>query len=126
MHSENDNFIRKTIRGFYFAGRGIVFFLKAPSNAWIHILAACFACGSGFYFCISRWEWCAVVVAIGGVLVAEMFNTAVELLVDLVSPGFNEKAGRIKDIAAGAVLVASIGAAMIGAVVFIPKLLLLL
>lgn len=91
-------------------------------NFKIH-LAAILAVGfTGWYVHLSPAEWTSIVMAIGLVLVAELLNTAVELLVDLVSPGFNAQAGKVKDIAAGAVLVAAILSVVVGAIIFIPKL----
>jgi diacylglycerol kinase len=62
----------------------------------------------------------------GGVITAELFNTAIEKLVDLVSPDYNRQAGFIKDVAAGAVLVSAIIAALVGLFIFIPKLIALM
>jgi diacylglycerol kinase len=67
-------------------------------------------------------EWCALVSAIALVWAAEALNTAVELLTDLVQPERHPLAGRAKDAAAAGVLLASIGAAVIGALVFLPRL----
>jgi diacylglycerol kinase (ATP) len=71
---------------------------------------------------LSALEWCAVVLAIGAVWTAEAFNTALEALVDLASPENHPLAARAKDVAAGAVLCASISAVVVGAIVFLPKL----
>lgn len=77
---------------------------------------------AGFYFEISLMEWGLITFAVGIVLVSELMNTAVEYLVDLIEPEINEKAGLIKDIAAGAVLLAAGTALVIGLIVFIPKI----
>jgi diacylglycerol kinase (ATP) len=63
-----------------------------------------------------------VIISIGLVFAAEAFNTAIELLVDKISPDYDEKAGLIKDVAAGAVLFTAIAAAAVGIIVFVPKL----
>ncbi len=76
----------------------------------------------GFALKLATWEWCAVVLTIALVWSAECFNTAMEGMVDLVSPERRPLAGRIKDLAAGAVLAAAIGAAAVGAIIFAPKL----
>jgi len=80
----------------------------------------------GFILHISSLEWLIIVLVIAGVFASEFFNSAIESLVDLCSPEFNEKAGRIKDIAAGAVLVTALGALVAGLIIFIPKLVALL
>ena len=67
-------------------------------------------------------EWCIVVICFGVVLAAEGFNTAIERLVDLVSPEFHPVAGDVKDVAAGAVLICAIAAAIIGCIIFVPYL----
>jgi diacylglycerol kinase (ATP) len=78
--------------------------------------------GAGFFFGLSRGEWCAVIGAIGLVWTSEGLNTAIEAVVDLVSPEYHELAGRAKDLAAGAVFCASIAAAIIGLLIFWPRI----
>ena len=80
------------------------------------------AVAAGFWFGISRGEWCAVIAAIGLVWTAEGLNTALEAVVDLVSPDQHPLAGRAKDVAAGAVLCAAISALVIGLLIFGPRL----
>jgi diacylglycerol kinase (ATP) len=117
-----DNYFLRTMKSFGYATKGILFFFSKPSNAWIHLGMALLACLAGYCFRISQPEWIAVIFAIAIVVVSEMLNTAIELLTDLVSPEHNELAGKLKDVAAGAVLVASIAAAIVGAVIFLPKI----
>jgi len=80
----------------------------------------------GSYFEVSRVEWLFLLLSIAAVLAAETFNTALEEITDLVSPQRNERAGRAKDLAAAAVLIISISAALIGIIIFLPKVLNLL
>ena len=75
---------------------------------------------AGIVLGITRTEWIMVVMCIGTVIAAELFNTAIEKLVDLVSPVRHPVAGRVKDIAAGAVLICAVAAAIIGLIIFIP------
>jgi diacylglycerol kinase (ATP) len=75
---------------------------------------------TGLHFGINPTEWCIVVLCFGMVLAAEGFNTAIERLVDLVSPDYHPIAGDVKDVAAGAVLICAIATATIGAIIFIP------
>lgn len=77
---------------------------------------------AGFGFGITRGEWTAIVICIGLVIAAELFNSAIERLVDLVSPQRHPVAGQVKDIAAGAVLVCALAAIVVGLIVFIPYL----
>jgi diacylglycerol kinase len=103
---------------FVHAGRGILVFLKTTPNAWIQLSALLLATIFGFYFNITHIEWMMVVFAAGIVLVAEAFNTAIEIDINLTSPGYHPYARDTKDVAAGAVLMASIMALVIGILVF--------
>lgn len=116
----------RLIRSFRYAIRGVVMMLALQANARIHALATVVVVALGFFFGLERWEWCAVTGAIGLVWAAEGFNTAVEALTDLVSPGEHSLAGRAKDVAAGAVLCAAMAAVVIGLIVFLPRLISLL
>lgn len=106
---------------FGFAARGIVGSLRRERNIKIMLLAAALAVGAGFFFGLSGAEWTVVVLCCGLVLSAELFNTAVETVVDLVSPNYHELAGRAKDVAAGAVLTLSFATMVVGLVIFFPK-----
>jgi diacylglycerol kinase len=110
------------IKSFGNAFRGIFFAFKTQHNIWIHSLAIVVVVITGFIFKLDVMEWGLVVLAIGLVLAAEMINTAMEWLMDLVSPDYSEKAGLIKDAAAGAVLVAAVISVIIGIIVFLPKI----
>jgi diacylglycerol kinase (ATP) len=116
----------RLIRSFGYAFRGIATMLATQANARIHAAATVAVIVAGAGLKISPLEWCAVVLAIGLVWAAEGFNTAIEALVDLASPEIHPLAGRAKDVAAGAVLCAAIAAAIVGAVIFVPKVLHLL
>ncbi len=112
----------RLLRSFACAFRGVGMMLATQANARIHALATLLVLGLGVLVRLERWEWCAVIFAIGLVWTVEGLNTAIETLIDLISPGANPLAGRAKDIAAGAVLCSAIGAAVIGAIVFLPRL----
>jgi diacylglycerol kinase (ATP) len=77
----------------------------------------------GFVLQIERWEWCAILISCGVVWAAELLNTAIERLADRVSMEREEAIRAVKDAAAGAVLAASLAAAAVGAVIFLPRLL---
>jgi diacylglycerol kinase (ATP) len=89
-------------------------------NAWIHAAATVLALGAGIILGISPHDWRWIAVAILAVWSAEAFNTAVEKTCDLLSPGVDERVRIAKDAAAGAVLLVSIGAAVIGLLTFWP------
>lgn len=109
-------------RSFRYAFRGIGKLLRTQHNFIIHIAAALLATGLGFWLKISAGEWCLLVLCIGLVFAAEAFNTAIEWLTDMVSPGIHPKAGNIKDVAAAAVLFVSAASALVGILIFVPKL----
>jgi len=87
-----------------------------------HILATALVLIAGYFFEISINEWLWICSAIFMVIITETFNTAIEHLVNLVSPKFNPLAGKVKDLSAGAVLLAALYALVIASLVFIPKL----
>ncbi len=116
------NSLLKTARSFTYAFKGIYLVIRFENNTRIHLFASIIALLLGVLVELSAIEWALILMQIGLVWAAEIFNTALEKLVDLVSPGFNPKAGAIKDIAAGAVLVVSIMALAVGILVFGNKL----
>lgn len=96
--------------------------IKSQHNFRIHLVAAIVAVAGAFFFDISSLEWLAVIFAIGLVFSSEIINTAIEELVDFVSPETHPQAARIKDLAAGAVLACAFTAAIIGLIIFLPKI----
>lgn len=107
-------------RSFSNALRGLVVFLKTTPNAWIQIIILIIACFLGCYYDISRFDWLIIVISGGAVLAAETFNTAIEIDINLTSPNQHPYARDTKDVAAGAVLITSITAAIIGLIIFLP------
>lgn len=113
----------KAVRSFGFAFRGITALVRSENNARIHLVATLMAVGLGFFLAISALEWAVIGLAIALVWAAEAVNTALERLVDLVSPNYDPRAGDVKDLAAAAVFFLSAGAFLAGVVIFLPKLL---
>jgi len=103
------------------AMRGVGFMFSELSIRFLAAASVLTIC-AGAYFSITRLEWCAVMLALALVWAAEGLNSALERLTDLVSPGFHPLAGKAKDIAAGAVLLASVGAFLVGLFIFLPHL----
>lgn len=114
--------LRRRVRSFKFAFRGISKLVSEEHNAWIHCFAAFITVIAGLYFQLSAMEWVAVTFAIGSVLAAEAFNTAIESLSDFASPVYQEAIKHTKDLAAGAVLLVAIAAAIVGLLIFVPKI----
>lgn len=111
---------------FKFAFRGIILLFKNEHNSWIHLFLSILAIGLGFYFEISKLEWIGVIVSIGIVLAAEIFNTAIEQIANFIQPNQDGKIAQIKDLAAGGVLITAITAFVVGLIIFLPKIITLL
>jgi diacylglycerol kinase (ATP) len=114
--------IRSRIKSFRFAMDGIASFFHREHNAWLHFIATLAVLILCTLVKVTKTELLALVFAIGFVWVSEMFNTCIERVMDFVSVQQHPEIKFIKDLAAGAVLVAAITALAVGAVVFIPKL----
>jgi diacylglycerol kinase (ATP) len=117
--------VKRLIRSFGYAVSGIRQVVCQEQNARIHLLVALCTVIAGCCFRISAVEWMAIVLAIGGVMAAETFNTSIEALSDTVSPEHSENIKRVKDFAAGAVLIVALAAAAVGLTVFLPKIMVL-
>ena len=109
-------------RAFSCAGDGLVFAVRTQRNMKIHLAVAAVAVILGVLLRIDVASWIAIVLCIAAVFAAECFNTALESVVDLVSPGYHELARRAKDCAAAAVLVFALAAVAVAALVFVPRL----
>ncbi len=107
--------------GFRYAWNGIAGALKKEHNLKVHLIAAIFVVLAGFGLKVSLTEWLFLIVAIMAVLVAELFNTAIEALGDVVSTNQDPNIGFAKDAAAGAVLITAIFSAITGLIIFSPK-----
>jgi diacylglycerol kinase (ATP) len=110
------------LQSFRYAGSGIAFMLRTQHNAWIHLCVTVAVCLSGWWFKLSGADWRWLTVAIVLVWVAETMNTAFEYLCDVVSPEFHVSVAKAKDIAAGAVMICSGGAVVLGLLTFWPYL----
>lgn len=95
---------------------------RSQPNARIHFLATILVVSAGFYFGISKVEWILIVMCVAAVLSLEALNTAIEYLTDLISPEHQPLAGRAKDVAAAAVLLAAIGAVVVALLIFFPRI----
>ena len=113
---------KKIINSFKYAIEGLVSSFKTERNMKIHIMAMIIVIALGIFMKLNKIEWCIITIAIVMVISAELFNTAIETVVDMVSPQKNPQAKLVKDIAAAAVLVLAIGAAVIGIIIFGSKI----
>jgi len=112
----------KFIAGFKHAFSGLWYALRTQLNARVHVTIAILAILLGVVLHISAIEFALVIVAITGVFIAEMFNTVIELCIDLASPDYHPLAKIAKDVAAGAVLLSAMLSIVIGLFVFVPHL----
>jgi diacylglycerol kinase len=110
--------LKEFLKSFGYAIQGMFASFREQRNLKVQILVALITIGAGFFFGITPTEWCFILLTIGLVIGLEMVNTAIEGLVDLVTTERKPLAGKIKDIAAGAVLFASVIAIVVGVVVF--------
>ncbi len=113
----------KFLKSFTYSFSGIVYAFKHEQNFRLHLISLVLVLLAGWYFNLTANEWLWITAAAGIVITAELFNTALEVLVDLVSPDVHQKAKIVKDVAAAAVVVAAILALVIGLIIFVPKLL---
>lgn len=115
--------IAARLKSFRYALAGIGFMLRTQHNAWLHLAATAAVLTAGVALKVSAEDWRWLIAAIVLVWVAEAMNTAFEHLCDVVSPEFHVSVQRSKDVAAGAVLICSIGAAVLGVLTLAPYVL---
>ncbi len=113
-------------RSFKHAFRGLSIILKTQHNFWIQIVVAITMIALGIFFSITSTEWVILILTMANVLVAEAFNTALEIDIDLTSPTYHPYAKDTKDVAAGAVLIMIVAASIVGLVIFLPRIVSLL
>ncbi len=114
--------IRGRLRSFYYAGIGLGQFFRQEHNARIHLAAAIVVAILGWWLKVSHMEAIALTIVVGLVWVTEILNTCIEKAMDMITLERHPQIKIIKDLAAGAVLVAAITAAVVGAIIFIPKI----
>ncbi|WP_028374782.1 diacylglycerol kinase family protein [Leeuwenhoekiella sp. MAR_2009_132] len=123
MNKAEDNFIVNRLKAFKYAFKGAWLLIRKEPSIKVQFTCAIIVTLLGFILDISATEWVVQLLAIGLVLAVEGLNTAVEKIADFIHPEYHEKIGDIKDVAAGAVTFAALIAAIIGLIIYIPKLL---
>jgi diacylglycerol kinase len=111
------------IRSFRYAFKGLRWLFTEEHNSWIYLLVIAVLVPICIILHLSLLEWALIAFCIGIVLIAELFNTAIERMADRITPEKDPVIGKIKDLAAAGVLVAAIVAAAVGLIILIPKLL---
>ena len=110
------------LRSFYFAYCGLSYLLRTQRNARIHLLIAAIVCAIAAWLRVGPLQWAILVLTIAMVLILEGVNTAIEAIVDLISPQIHPLARIAKDVSAATVLIAAIAAVIIGGVMLGPPL----
>jgi diacylglycerol kinase (ATP) len=118
--------IKQRLKSFSYAFAGIRYFISTQHNAWIQLVIAGMVIIAGISLKVTPIEWCLLLFCIGLVLALEAVNTAIEKMADTLHPGKNEGIGKAKDASAGAVLVMATVAAIIGLIIFVPRILALI
>ena len=109
-------------KSFKYASKGVVYLFRNESNALFHLVAAVVVVMAGAFLHLSPSEWCLILLCIGGVWMAEGFNTALEKLCDKVSPEYSPLIGPAKDVAAASVLLFVLASVAVGLIIFLPKI----
>src|SRR5690349_20439070 len=100
--------LKARLNSFIYAFKGIKTLFRSEHNARIHLVAAIIAVMAGYHYNINKTEWLFVILSITIVFLAELFNSSIEFLADIVQPSYHEKIGKVKDMAAAAVLVSAL------------------
>ena len=114
--------MKKFINSFKYAFTGVISSFKSERNMKVHVSIMTLVIICGILLKIEVWEWITCLICFGIVISAELFNTAIETIVDMVMPNKNEKAKKAKDVAAGGVLIFAIFSAIVGLIIFLPKI----
>jgi diacylglycerol kinase len=109
-------------QSFRHAFSGLSVLLKYEHNSRIHLFILILVLIAGLILRISLSDWMTIIFASGLVFISECFNTAVEYLSDDISPGYDEKIGKAKDVAAAGVLISAIVSVLVGTIVFVPAI----
>lgn len=115
-------FVRGRWRSFGYAWAGIKWLFGHENNAKFHLGAAIAVIVVGLCFGLEYWEWCAVVLCIGGMFMAEGLNTAIEKLCDHVCSECHPDIKIVKDVSAGAVFLMTFACVVVGLIIFLPKI----
>ncbi len=113
---------KKILNSFKYAFEGVISAFKSERNMKIHVSVLIFVVIFGIFLKLKTWEWVVLVSWFSMVIGGELFNTAIEIVVDLAMPDINESAKRAKDISAGGVLVFAVGSVIVGLIIFLPKI----
>jgi diacylglycerol kinase (ATP) len=119
---KKESFLVNRIKSVGFALRGALLLIRTEASIKVQVFIAMLMTAAGFFFEISSTEWILQILTIALIMGTEGLNTAIEKVSDFVQPEFDEKIGFIKDVSAGAVMIVSIAATIIGCIIYLPKI----
>ncbi len=114
---------RRQVKSYRYAAKGVKYTLSTQVNIWVHLLVALVVLVLAYFLHFTTTQFLILILTIGLVVATELCNTAIEEMTNLLSPEYNQQAGVVKDIGAGAVLVSTLIAAIVGLVLFGPPFL---
>lgn len=117
-----ESYLNNRVKGFVYAAKGAFILLRTESSIQLQFMLAVVVTIAGIYYEITRVEWMIQTLAIGLVMGIEGLNTAIEKLSDFVQPKHDPMIGLIKDISAGAVMIAAVAASILGLIIYLPKI----
>lgn len=118
--------IKDRLLSFKYAFNGLKILIYGEHNVWIHLAISTIAIILGIYFGISCSEWATIVLSIGIVISAEIFNTAIEHISNFVQPNHDIRIKNIKDLGSAGVLICAMAAFIVGVTIFLPKIIALI
>lgn len=116
------SYIRGRLKSFLYASRGLGVFVSSEAPALLHLIVILVVLAAGWWFEISYMEWMVLILTVAALLATELLNSAIERLGDAITTDHHPLVGKAKDLAAGAVLILSITALIVAAIIFIPKI----
>jgi diacylglycerol kinase (ATP) len=117
-----ESFLKNRLKSVGYALRGALLLVRTEASIQTQVCIAVAMTAAGFYFEISKMEWIVQILTIAMILGVEGLNTVAEKIADYIQPQYDERIGFIKDISAGAVMMVSIAATVIGLIIYLPKI----
>lgn len=119
---KDQRFVKGRLKSVVYAFKGAYKLITTEHSVMVQFMIGVAVTIAGFFFNLSATEWMFQTLAIGLVLGVEGVNTAIEKVADFIHPGYHERIGFIKDIAAGAVFLAALAALAVGLIIYYPKI----
>lgn len=116
------SFLKARCQSISYAFQGVTYALRTQTNTWVHVSISVGVIAMGIWFSITRLEWAVLILTMALVWAAEFFNTALEVLLDLLHPQYHPLVKITKDLSAGAVLLTAVFSVLIGLLLLGPPL----